>query len=52
MTDLNLVIVYWQSILDGQRYMLQPSVIEFIESTITHLKQFQEIVSHLNVEPK
>ncbi len=49
MTDLEGIIRYWQAILDNQRYMLEPSVIHHIESTVKHLKQLQKIVSHISV---
>ena len=49
MTDLEITINYWQSILDLQRYLLEPSVQLHIERTIKHLKQLQEIVSHVQM---
>ena len=52
MTDLEGTILYWRAILDGQRYLLEPSVAVHIENTIKHLKQLQEIVGYVHVTPK
>ena len=48
MTHLEGTIRYWQATLDNQRYMLEPSVIHHIESTIKYLKQLQPSLSEQN----
>ncbi|MBA7580734.1 hypothetical protein ES708_22628 [subsurface metagenome] len=42
MTDLEGLIYYWESILKEFSYLLGPSTLFLIQSTIKHLKQLQD----------
>lgn len=43
MTELGSTILYWEGVLKTDRFLLEPSVLYFLEQTISKLKELQKL---------